>query len=151
MEVILNKTIDNLGLEGDLVNVKPGYARNYLIPQQIAMPVNKQNLARLQQQKETIEARLEKERKEAGILSDKLSSITIEIARRVGDENRLFGSVTSADIADKLEEKGLTIDRRTILLNDPIKSLGDTKVMIKVGYQLNTEIVVQVVPETIGD
>ena len=151
MEVILNKTIDNLGLEGDLVNVKPGYARNYLIPQQIAMPVNKQNLARLQQQKETIEARLEKERKEAGILSDKLSSITIEIARRVGEEDRLFGSVTSADIADKLEEKGLTIDRRTILLNDPIKSLGDTKVMIKVGYQLNTEIVVQVVPETIGD
>ena len=151
MEVILNKTIDNLGLEGDLVNVKPGYARNYLIPKQIAMPVNKQNLARLQQQKETIEARLDKERKEAGILSDKLSSITIEIARRVGDEDRLFGSVTSADIADKLEEKGLTIDRRTILLNDPIKSLGDTKVMIKVGYQLNTEIIVQVVPETIGD
>ena len=151
MEVILNKTIDNLGLEGDLVNVKPGYARNYLIPKQIAMPVNKQNLARLQQQKETIEARLDKERKEAGILSDKLSSITIEIARRVGDEDRLFGSVTSADIADKLEEKGLTIDRKTILLNDPIKNLGDTKVMIKVGYQLNTEIIVQVVPETIGD
>ena len=151
MEVILNKTIDNLGLEGELVNVKPGYARNYLIPQQIAMPVNKQNLARLQQQKETIEARLEKERKEAGALSDKLSSVTVEIARRVGDENRLFGSVTSADIAEKLEEKGITIDRRTILLNDPIKSLGETKVMIKVGYQLNTEIVVQVIPETIGD
>lgn len=151
MEVILNKTIDNLGLEGDLVNVKPGYARNYLIPQQIAMPVNKQNLARLQQQKEAIEARLEKERKEAGTLADKLSNVTIEIARRVGDEDRLFGSVTSADIADKLEEKGITIDRRTILLNDPIKSLGDTKVMIKVGYQLNTEITVQVVPEKIGD
>ena len=151
MEVILNKTIDNLGLEGDLVNVKPGYARNYLIPQKIAMPVNKQNLARLQQQKDAIEARLEKERKEAGTLSDKLSSVTIEIARRVGDEDRLFGSVTSADIAEKLEEKGIAIDRRTILLNDPIKSLGDTKVMIKVGYQLNTEIVVQVVPEKIGD
>lgn len=151
MEVILNKTIDNLGLEGELVNVKPGYARNYLIPQQIAMPVNKQNLARLQQQKEAIEARLEKERKEAGTLADKLSNVTIEIARRVGDEDRLFGSVTSADIADKLEEKGITIDRRTILLNDPIKSLGDTKVMIKVGYQLNTEITVQVIPETIGD
>ena len=86
MEVILNKTIDNLGLEGDLVNVKPGYARNYLIPQKIAMSVNKQNLARLQQQKEAIEARLEKERKEAGTLSDKLSSVTVEIARRVGDK-----------------------------------------------------------------
>ena len=151
MEVILNKTIDNLGLEGELVNVKPGYARNYLIPQQIAMPINKQNLARLQQQKEAIEARLEKGRKEAGTLADKLSNVTIEVARRVGDEDRLFGSVTTADIAEKLEEKGITIDRRTILLNDPIKSLGDTKVMIKVGYQLNTEITVQVIPETIGD
>lgn len=151
MEVILNKTIDNLGLEGDLVNVKPGYARNYLIPQKIAMPVNKQNLALLQQQKEVINARLEKERKEAGALSAKLSNVIIEIARRVGDEGRLFGSVTSADIADKLEEKGITIDRRTILLNDPIKILGDTKVMIKVGYQMNTEITVQVVPERIGE
>ena len=151
MEVILNKTIDTLGLEGDIVNVKPGYARNYLIPQQIAMLVSKQNLARLQQQKEAIEARLEKERKEAGTLSDKLSDVTIEIARRVGDENRLFGSVTSADIADKLEEKGITVDRRTILLKDPIKSLGETKVIVKVGYQLNTEIVVQVVPETVSE
>jgi len=151
MEVILNKTIDTLGLEGDIVNVKPGYARNYLIPQQIAMLVSKQNLARLQQQKEAIEARLEKERKEAGTLSDKLSGVTIEIARRVGDEDRLFGSVTSADIADKLEEKGIKVDRRTILLKDPIKSLGETKVFVKVGYQLNTEIVVQVVPETVSE
>ena len=151
MEVILNKTIDNLGLEGDIVNVKPGYARNFLIPQQIAMSVNKQNLARLQQQKEINQARLEKERKEAGTLSDKLSGITIEIARRVGDENRLFGSVTSADIAEKLEEKGIIIDRRTILLKDPIKNLGETKVAVKVGYQLNSEIVVQVVAETIGE
>ena len=151
MEVILNKTIDNLGLEGDIVNVKPGYARNFLIPQQIAMSVNKQNLARLQQQKEIIQARLEKERKVAGTLSDKLSGITIEIARRVGDENRLFGSVTSADIAEKLEEKGIIIDRRTILLKDPIKNLGETKVAVKVGYQLNSEIVVQVVAETIGE
>lgn len=148
MEVILNKTIDNLGLEGDLVKVKPGYARNYLLPQQMAMPVNKQNLARLQQEKEAIQTRLEKERKEAETLSGKLTDVTVEIARRVGDEDRLFGSVTTADIAEKLEEKGITVDRRAIVLNDPIKSLGETKVAVKVGYQLNTEITVQVVPET---
>ncbi len=148
MEVILNKTIDNLGFEGDIVNVKPGYARNYLIPQQMAMPVTKQNLARLQQQKEAIEARLEKERKEAEGLSSKLSGVTIEISRRVGEEDRLFGSVTSADIADKLSEIGIAVDKKSIALSEPIKSIGETRVNVKVGYQLTTEIIVQVVPET---
>lgn len=148
MEVILNKTIDNLGLEGEIVKVKPGYARNYLIPQQMAMPVTKQNLARLQQTKEAIEARLENERKEAESLSGKLSGITVEIARRVGEEDRLFGSVTSADIAAKIEEMGTQVDKRNIVLNEPIKSLGESKVAVKVGYQLTTEITVQVVPET---
>lgn len=148
MEVILNKTIDNLGLEGEIVKVKPGYARNYLIPQQMAMPVTKQNLARLQQTKEAIEARLENERKEAESLSGKLSGITVEIARRVGEEDRLFGSVTSADIAAKIEEMGTQVDKRNIVLNEPIKSLGESKVTVKVGYQLTTEITVQVVPET---
>ena len=151
MEVILNKTIDNLGLEGDIVKVKPGYARNFLIPQQMAVPVSKQNLARLQQEKDAIEARLERERKEAEALSAKLSGITIEIARRVGEDDRLFGSVTSADIAEKLDAKGITVDRKSIVLNDPIKSLGDTKVAVKVGFQMTTEITVQVVPETVGD
>ena len=148
MEVILNKTIDNLGLEGDIVNVKPGYARNFLIPQKIALAVNKQNLARLQQEKEAIEARLEKERKEAEALSGKLTGITVEIARRVGEDDRLFGSVTSADIAEKLEAKGIAVDRKAIVLNEPIKSLGETKVVIKVGFQLTTVINVQVISET---
>jgi large subunit ribosomal protein L9 len=148
MEVILNKTIDNLGLVGDIVNVKPGYARNFLIPQKMAMPVTKQNLTRLQQEKDAIQSRLERERKEAEALSAKLSGITVEIARRVGDEDRLFGSVTSVDIAEKLEEKGITIDRRSVALGDPIKNLGETRVNIKVGYQLTTEIIVLIVPET---
>lgn len=151
MEVILNKTIDNLGLEGDIVNVKPGYARNFLIPQQMAMPVSKQNLARLQQEKDAIESRLERERKDAEALSGKLSGITIEIARRVGDDDRLFGSVTSADIAEKLAAKGITVDRRAIVLNDPIKSLGETRIGVKVGFQMTTEIIVQVIPETEGE
>jgi large subunit ribosomal protein L9 len=151
MEVILNKTIDNLGLEGDIVNVKPGYARNFLIPQQMAMPVSKQNMARLQQEKDAIASRLERERKDAEALSGKLSGITIEIARRVGDDDRLFGSVTSADIAEKLAAKGITVDRRAIVLNDPIKSLGETRIGVKVGFQMTTEIIVQVIPETEGE
>lgn len=151
MEVILNKTIDNLGLEGDIVNVKPGYARNFLIPQQMAMPVSKQNLARLQQEKDAIASRLERERKEAEELSGKLSGITIEIARRVGDDDRLFGSVTTADIVEKLAARGITVDRRAIVLNDPIKSLGETRIGVKVGFQMTTEIIVQVIAETEGE
>ena len=147
MEVILNKTIDNLGLEGDRVNVKPGYARNYLIPQQMAMPVTKENLARLQHQKEAIAVRLEKEKQEAEALSAKLSGITVEIARRVGEEDRLFGSVTAADVAAKIEEMGTQVDKKSVVLGEPIKSLGESKVAIKVGYQLTTEITVKVVPE----
>ena len=146
MEVILNRTID-LGLEGDIVKVKPGYARNYLIPQKMASLVTKQNLARLKQEQEAIQARLDREKKEAEALSAKLSGITIEIARRVGEEDRLFGSVTTADIAERLEQEGVSIDRKSINLNDPIKALGETKVGIKVGYQMTTEITVQVVPE----
>lgn len=147
MEVILNKTVDNLGLAGDIVNVKPGYARNYLIPQQMAMPVTKENLARLQHQKEAIDARLEKEKQEAEALSAKLSGITVEIARRVGEEDRLFGSVTASDIAEKIEEMGTLIDKRSVALSEPIKSLGENNVTIKVGYQMTTEVIVKVIPE----
>ncbi|MDD3617813.1 MAG: 50S ribosomal protein L9 [Desulfobulbaceae bacterium] len=151
MEVILNKTIDNLGLEGEVVNVKPGYARNYLFPQKMAMPKTRENLARLQQEQASIQARLERERKEAESLSARLSGITVQIARRVGEEDRLFGSVTSADIAAKLGEIGIDIDRRAIILNEPIKSIGETMVPVKAGYQITTEITVQVVPEAVGD
>jgi large subunit ribosomal protein L9 len=151
MEVILNKTVDNLGLEGEIVNVKPGYARNYLFPQKVAMPKTRENLARLQQENAAIKARLERERKEAEALSAKLSGITVQIARRVGEEDRLFGSVTSSDIAAKLDELGIAVDRRAIILNEPIKSIGETKIGIKVGYQITAEISVQVVPEAIGD
>ncbi|HHO48251.1 MAG TPA: 50S ribosomal protein L9 [Desulfobacteraceae bacterium] len=151
MEVILNKTIDNLGLEGEIVNVKPGYARNYLFPQKMAMPKTKENLGRLQQEQASIQARLEREKKEAESLSTRLSGITVQIARRVGEEDRLFGSVTSADIAAKLGEIGIAVDRRAIILNEPIKSIGETKVPVKAGYQIITEINVQVVPEAVGD
>lgn len=151
MEVILNKTIDNLGLEGEVVKVKPGYARNYLIPQKLAAPVTSQNLARLKQGQEAIKARLDREKKNAESLSAKLSGITVTIARRVGEEDRLFGSVTTGDIADKLAEQGIEIDRKAIVLNEPIKTIGDTKVSVKVGYQMTTEITIQVVPENVGD
>lgn len=148
MEVILKKTIDTLGREGEVVNVKPGYARNYLIPQNMASSVNKANLARLQREEATIEKRRAEEKKAAKKLAAQLENRTVLITRKVGREGRLFGSVNTGDIAAQLAEQGVTLDRRAIMLADPIKSTGETRITIKVGYQMSTEITVQVAPES---
>ena len=147
MEVILKETIDTLGLEGDIVNVKPGYARNYLIPQQKAVPVNKASLSRLKKEQQAIAARREAEQKNAEQLAAKLEKTTITLFRKVGEEDRLFGSVGSKDIARELEACGIVIARRSILLAEPIKSIGETVVSVKVGYQVTSPLTVQVVPE----
>jgi large subunit ribosomal protein L9 len=147
MEVILKKTIDTLGREGEVVKVKPGYARNYLIPQNLAASVNKASLARLQKEQEAINKRLETEKNIAEGLSSVLKDKVVAIARKVGEGNRLFGSVNTADIAEKLSEMGVTIDRRSIILAEPIKSIGLSTVAVKVGYQMTADISVQVVPE----
>jgi len=147
MEVILKETIDTLGLEGDIVNVKPGYARNYLIPQKKAEVVNKATLARLKQEQKAIAARREAEQKKAEQLAGTIEKATVSLTRRVGDENRLFGSVGTKDIAEALAEKGIEIDRRAILLADPIKAIGEFIINIKVGYQMTSPLTVQVLPE----
>ena len=146
MELILKQTVDNLGEEGDIVKVKPGYGRNYLIPKNIAVLANKANLAQFEQNRAAIEARKERLKLETETLTKKLAGTTITIAQRVGEEDRLFGSVSSADIADKLAELGIEINRKKILLNEPIKTLGETMVGVKTGYQTTAEITVQVVP-----
>ncbi len=151
MKIILKKTIDTLGREGEVVNVKPGYARNYLLPQNLAVTVNKATLARLQKEQDAIAKRIKEEKATAEALSAQLEGKVVSIARRVGEENRLFGSVNTADIADKLSEQGLVIDRKSIQLAEPIKSIGESVVSVKVGYQMMTEITVQVVPEVADD
>ena len=147
MEVILKETIDTLGLEGDIVNVKPGYARNYLIPQKKAEIVNKATLARLKQEQKAIAARRETEQRKAEQLAGKIEKATVSLTRRVGDENRLFGSVGTKDIAEALAEQAIEIDRRSILLADPIKAIGEFIINIKVGYQMTSPLKVQVLPE----
>lgn len=151
MDIILRETIDTLGLEGEIVKVKPGYARNFLIPKQKAVLVNKASLARLEKEKQAIATRLADQKKRAEGLAGQLEGKVVTIAKRVGEEDRLFGSVTSSDIAAALEEAGITIDRKTIVLADPIKTIGEFKVPVKAGYQTMAQVVVQVVPETIGD
>lgn len=147
MELILKETIDSLGREGDLVKVKPGYGRNYLLPQGKAVLASAANLELLEQNKAVIQARLEEEKKKAEKLSKKLTAITLEFAQLAGDDDRLFGSVTAADICDKLNEMSIDIEKKNVLLADPIKTLGENKVTVKVGFDLNTEITVNVVAQ----
>ncbi|MCW5199350.1 50S ribosomal protein L9 [Desulfobulbus sp. F1] len=147
MEIILKRTIDTLGREGEVVNVKPGYARNFLIPQDLAAVVNKASLARLQKEQAAIAKRLAEEKKNAEVLAAQLENLTVVLARKTGNEGRLFGSVTNADIADQLAQLGVTLDRKAIMLKEPIKSVSETRVTVKVGYQMTSEITVQVVQE----
>jgi large subunit ribosomal protein L9 len=148
MELILKETISTLGQEGALVNVKPGYGRNYLLPQGKAVLANAQNKAILDRSLATIKAKLESERQQAEALSKKLAGITVTIAQLAGDDSRLFGSVTSTDIHQKLTEMDIVIDKRQIVLADPIKRLGEYTVQIKVGFQMTTDIIVKIVSTT---
>ncbi len=146
MELILKETINSVGQEGDIVKVKPGYGRNYLLPQGKAVLANVANKAILAKNKAVIDARIKKEIKAAEALSKKLSGVTIEIEQLAGEDERLFGSVTNSDICDKLAEMKIDIDKKQILLSDPIKSLGETSVSVKVGFHITTEIMVKVTP-----
>ena len=116
MVLILKKTVESLGEEGDIVKVKPGYARNYLIPKKMAVLANKTNLTLLEQEKAGIEARREKQRQEVESLSKKVSGTIITIEHRVGEEDKLFGSVTASDISEKLAEMDIEIDKKNVLL-----------------------------------
>jgi large subunit ribosomal protein L9 len=146
MELILKETISTLGQEGTLVNVKAGYGRNYLLPQGKAVLANAQNKAILDRSLATIKAKLETERQKAEALSKKLAGITITIAQLSGDDSRLFGSVTNTDIHQKLAEMDIMLDKKQIVLADPIKTLGEFTVSVKVGFQMATDIIVKIVP-----
>ncbi len=147
MEVILKETIDTLGREGDIVTVKPGYGRNYLLPQQKAVVATSSNIALFEKNQAEIQARIQEEVKVAEALAKKLAGTTISIAMLTGDEERLFGSVTSADISAKLEEDTkVAIDKKNIILQDPIKELGESSVTLKIGFQTTVDITVSVVP-----
>ncbi len=147
MEVILKETIDTLGREGDIVKVKAGYGRNYLLPQQKAVAATPANVTVFEKNQAEIQARIEKDTKAAEALAKKLAGTTLSIAMLTGGEDRLFGSVTSSDIANKLaEDTSVEIDKKNILLQEPIKELGENRVTIKVGFQTTVDITVAVVP-----
>ncbi|MGL1931502.1 MAG: 50S ribosomal protein L9 [Desulfotalea sp.] len=146
MELILKETISTLGREGDLVNVKAGFGRNYLLPQQKAVAATQANVAELEKNQAEIKAKIEKESAIAEKIAKKISGIDIVIEQLAGEDGRLFGSVTNADIAAKLAESDIKLDKRQIVLNDPIKTVSETIVLVKVGFQVSTEILVKVQP-----
>jgi large subunit ribosomal protein L9 len=148
MEVILREHIDNLGRRGDVVKVAAGYARNYLLPRKLALAVNEANKRQIERERKIAEVKEAEDKQQAEALSARLTQTEIEIARRVGENNTLYGSVTSADIAHALEAKGFTIDKRKIVLADALKALGEVTVPIKVHREVTAQVKVKVVPET---
>jgi len=147
MEVILREHVDNLGRRGDLVKVADGYARNYLLPRKMALLATAGNKKVIEREKVKFEAKEAEEQKVAQAVADRLGSVEIEIARKVGETDALFGSVTNADIAEALSAKGFDIDRRKIQLHEPIKKLGEFKVPVKLHRDVIVTLTVKVVGE----
>jgi large subunit ribosomal protein L9 len=147
MQVILRDDLENLGKSGEVVNVKPGYARNFLLPRGHAINATESDVKRVEHEKRVIAARTAKLSKEAQAEADKLSQISVSIARAVGEEDKLYGSVTSRDIAEALAEKGVKVDSKKIHLDEPLKALGMTEVQVKLGRGVNATIKVWVVKQ----
>jgi len=147
MEVILREHVDTLGRRGDVVKVTSGYARNYLLPRKLALPVTEASKRQIEREREKAEARDAEERTAAEALAQRVSGFDISIARRVGENNTMYGSVTSADIAQALAAKGFAIDKRKITLPEAIKALGEHTVPVKVHRDVTAEVKVKVVAE----
>src|SRR4051812_22983515 len=145
MEVILREHVDNLGRRGDVVKVTPGYARNYLLPRKLALAVTENNRRQIDREKKLAEARDMEEKSAAENVAARLGALDVEIARRVGENDTLYGSVTSADIAQALKDKGFEIDKRKIQMPDPIKALGERTIPVKIHREVVAQIKVRVV------
>lgn len=147
MEVILREHVDNLGRRGDVVKVAAGYARNYLLPQKLALPVTEASRRQIAREREKAEARDAEEKAAADALAQQMAALDISIARRVGENNTMYGSVTSADIAHALAAKGFEVEKRKIHLPDAIKALGEHTVPVKVHRDVTAAVKVHVVAE----
>lgn len=147
MKVILKETIDSLGIIGSEVNVAGGYARNYLLPQKKAVPATPQNRRMLEQERAKFEIQIAKEKKLAEEMAQKLEGVSCKISAKVSEEDRLYGSVSVRDIIDALESQNITVEKRMVLLKEPIKTTGIHKVPIRVYSEVEPEISVEIVPE----
>ena len=147
MEVILREHVDHLGKRGEIVKVSDGYARNYLLPRKLALQATDGNKKHVERERKIMETREAEEKGQAEAIAARLASVEIAIPRRVGDTEQLYGSVTAADIADYLKGKGFEIDRRKLILPEPIKTLGSHNVPLKLHREVTVPLTVQVVRE----
>jgi large subunit ribosomal protein L9 len=147
MEVILREHVEHLGNRGEVVKVADGYARNYLLPRKLALLVTDGNKQQIEREKVKFDVKEAEEKKIADAMAERIAAVEIEIARRVGETQTLFGSVTSADIAEALAAKGFEVDRRKLQLAEPIKHLGEVQVPIKLHRDVVAHVKVKVVAE----
>jgi len=147
MEVILREHVEHLGKRGDVVKVAAGYARNFLLPRKLALAVTDANKRQIERERASAEAREAQERDAAQAMAARLEQVAIEIARRAGEGDALYGSVTSADIAESLAAQGFEIDKRKIQLADPIRSISETTVPVKLHREVTANVKVKVVPQ----
>jgi large subunit ribosomal protein L9 len=147
MEVILREHVDHLGHRGDIVKVAAGYARNYLLPRKLALAVTEANKRQIERERKNAEARELEEKTQAEAYAKRLAETDLSIPRRVGENDTLYGSVTSADIAAALHAKGFEIDKRKITLADPLKALGEFTVPVKIHRDVTAQVKVHVVKE----
>jgi large subunit ribosomal protein L9 len=147
MKVILKENVESLGKAGDAVKVADGYARNYLIPKGLAVEASSWSLKALEHEKKRIMQKIESERKKAELMIEKLRGVTCTLYRRAGEQDKLFGSVTTKDIEKSLIEQGIEIDRKMIILEEPVRSLGEFPVKIKLQPGVTAEIKIMVVGE----
>lgn len=147
MEVILKEDVEKLGHRGDVVKVAEGYGRNYLLPRKLAIEATAANKAVIEQMKAASVRRVAREKADAELLAKQFEGVQLSFTRRAGENNQLFGSVTSADIAQELEHKGFTVDRRKIQVTEPLKTVGEFKVALKLHRDVSVQIPVSIVKE----
>ncbi|HCF56692.1 MAG TPA: 50S ribosomal protein L9 [Myxococcales bacterium] len=147
MKLILRDDVANLGRSGDLVEVRDGYGRNFLLPRKLAVMANEKNIRQLEHDRRVITAHQAKLRAAAGDIAAQLARTEVKIARKVGEQDKLYGSVTALDIADALVSKGVKIDRRAISLSEPIKATGTYEVDVRLHSDVTGKVKVEVIPE----
>jgi large subunit ribosomal protein L9 len=147
MQVILRDDVPNLGQPGDVVRVRPGYARNFLLPRKLAVEANPKNLRAFEHEKRLALVRREAKRAESVKMKDRIERVTIELAARAGEGGKLFGSVTNIDIERALGDQGVSIDRRRILLAEPIKELGEFVVQVRIDAEVEASLKLKVAAE----
>lgn len=145
MKVLLREDYESLGSTGDVVDVKPGYARNFLIPKSIAMPLTKGNLKILEEERKQVDMHVKREQREAEKLAKQLEKVSVTATVTVGEDDRIFGTVTNQNIADFLKDKGFEIDKKNITIDEPVKALGIYPVTIKLHQDVETKIKLWVV------